>query len=67
MKLQCEDILLNLASEQNARQNTQKLPKTLYDFFEFSACKRSKAFHFRESSPYSVSQIMVFQFLLIVN
>lgn len=53
MKLQCEDILLNLASEQNARQNTQKFPKTLYDFFEFSACKRSKALHFRESNAYS--------------
>ena len=67
MKLQCGDILLNLASEQNPRQNTQKFPKTLYDFFEFSACKRSKALHFRERNAYSVSEITVFQFLLITN
>lgn len=33
MKLQCEGILLNLASEQNARQNTQKLLKTYYMIF----------------------------------
>lgn len=59
MKLQCEDILLNLSLEQNARQ-IQRNCLRLYKIFEVLACRRSKTPHFLESNPYSISEITVF-------